>query len=126
MEPAADAPVPAALPARVERGKLALLLGLIAALIVASNVGTILSASLARDHPTALLALSARNRHLLLAVAAGIGALPYTAISFARLLVPAVAFFLLGSWYGDRGLRWLERQAGGTPATIRWVERAFD
>ncbi len=113
-------------PAPIQRGRLAVLLGVIAALLVASNVGTILSASLARDHPLALLALSARNRHLLLAVAAGIGAVPYALVSFARLVTPAVAFYLLGRWYGDRGLRWLERQAGGTPATIRWVERAFD
>jgi membrane protein DedA with SNARE-associated domain len=122
MEPAAVAPVPMA---PIERGKLAVLLSLIGALVVASNVGTILAAHLAQDQPATLLALSARNRHLLLAVAAGIGAVPYTVISFLRLLVPALAFFILGSWYGDRGLRWLERQAGGTPATIRWIEKWF-
>jgi membrane protein DedA with SNARE-associated domain len=113
-------------PAPIQRGRLAVLLGLISALLVASNVGTILSATLVRDHPVALLALSARNRHLLLTVAAGIGAVPYVLVSFARLVAPAVAFFFLGLWYGDRGLRWLERQAGGTPASIRWVERGFD
>jgi membrane protein DedA with SNARE-associated domain len=113
-------------PAPVARGRLAILLGLIAALVVASNVGTILAATLAKEHPAALLALSARNRHLLLAVAAGIGAVPYALVSFGRLVLPAVLLFLLGRWYGDRGLRWLERQAGGTPATIRWVEKAFD
>jgi membrane protein DedA with SNARE-associated domain len=113
-------------PAPIQRGRLAVLLGVISALLVASNVGTILSATLVRDHPVALLALSARNRHLLLTVAAGIGAVPYVLVSFARLVAPAVAFYLLGLWYGDRGLRWLERQAGGTPASIRWVERGFD
>jgi membrane protein DedA with SNARE-associated domain len=123
MEPAADAPVPAA---PIERGRLAILLGIVGALLVASNVGTILSAGLAKDHPLTLLALSARNRHLLLAVAAGIGAVPYVLVSFVRLLTPAIVFFLLGTWYGDRGLRWLERQAGGTPPSVRWVERWFD
>lgn len=113
-------------PMPIQRGRLAILLGIIAALIVASNVGTILSASLVRDHPVALLALSARNRHLLLTVAAGIGAVPYVLVSFARIVAPAVPFYLLGRWYGDRGLRWLERQAGGMPATVRWIERAFD
>src|SRR3954449_12712033 len=123
MEPAADASLS---DASLRRARLAVLLSLIAALVVMANVGTILSANLAKDHPITLLALSARNRHLLLAVAAGIGAVPYTVVSFLRLLVPAIAFFLLGTWYGDRGLRWLERQAGGTPKSIRWVERWFD
>jgi membrane protein DedA with SNARE-associated domain len=127
MEPAADAPGPAGVPVEpLERGRLALLLSIVGALLVASNVGTILSAGLAKDHPLTLLALSARNRHLLLAVAAGVEAVPYVVVSFARLLTPAIVFFLLGFWYGDRGLRWLERQAGGTPASIRWVERWFD
>jgi membrane protein DedA with SNARE-associated domain len=123
MEPAAVAPGPGA---PVARAKLAILLSLIGALIVASNVGTILSAHLAQDQPATLLALSARNRHLLLAVAAGIGLVPYTVIAFLRLLVPAVAFYVLGTDYGDRGLAWLERQAGGRrPASIRWVEHWF-
>jgi membrane protein DedA with SNARE-associated domain len=123
MEPAADASLP---DAPLRRARLAVLLSIIAALLVMANVGTILSANLAKDHPITLLALSARNRHLLLAVAAGIGVIPYVVVSFLRLLAPAIVFFLLGSWYGDRGLRWLERQAGGTPASIRWVERWFD
>ena len=59
-------------------------------------MGTILSANLVKDHPAALLALSARNRHLLLTVAAGIGVVPYAVISFLRLLTPAIAFYLLG------------------------------
>jgi membrane protein DedA with SNARE-associated domain len=121
VEAVASAP-----PAPIQRARLTLLLGLIAALIVASNVGTILSATLVNDHPVALLALSARNRHLLLTVAAGIGAVPYALVSFARLVVPAVAFFVLGQGYGDRGLRWIEQQAGGTPASLRWIEKGFD
>src|SRR3954471_12544175 len=123
MEPAADASVP---DAPLRRARLAVLLSIVAALVVMANVGTILSANLAKDHPVTLLALSARNRHLLLAVAAGIGAVPYVVISFVRLLTPAIVFFLLGAGYGDRGLQWLERQAGGTPASIRFVERWFD
>jgi membrane protein DedA with SNARE-associated domain len=107
------------------RLRLGTLLGLVAVLIVASNVGTILSATLVNDHPVVLIALSARIRHLLLAVAAGIDPAPYYLVGFVRLLVPAIAFYLLGRWYGDVGLRWLERQAGGMPASIRWVEKAF-
>ena len=108
------------------RARLVTLLTIVGILLVMANVGTILSANLVVDHPVWLLAMSARNRHLLLTVAAGIDPVPYALVSFVRLLVPTVAFFLLGKWYGDHGLRWLERQAGGTPASVRWVEKAFD
>src|SRR4051794_377959 len=123
MEPAADASLS---DAPLRRARLAILLSIIATLVVMANVGTILSANLAKDHPVALLALSARNRHLLLAVAAGIGAVPYAAVSSVRLLIPAVAFFLLGTWCGARGLRWGDRRAAGSPATNRGGERWFD
>jgi membrane protein DedA with SNARE-associated domain len=102
------------------------LLAFITTLLVAANVGTILSANLVNHHPLVLLALSSRNRHLLLAVAAGIDPIPYGIVAFVRILAAAVPFFLLGRWYGDRALRWLDRQPGGTPSTIRWVERVFD
>ncbi len=107
------------------RVRLGTLLGLVAALVVASNVGTVLAATLVSDHPGVLLALSSRIRHLLLAVAAGIDPGAYFGIGFVRLALPAVAFYLLGLWYGEAGLRWLERQAGGKPASIRWVEQGF-
>jgi hypothetical protein len=128
---AADVPVESVAESAAEprlrghRIRLSTLLGTVAVLIVASNVGTILSATLVNDHPVVLIALSARIRHLLLAVAAGIDAGPYFAVGFFRLLAPAVVFYLLGRWYGATGLRWLERQAGGMPASIRWVEQAF-
>jgi membrane protein DedA with SNARE-associated domain len=105
--------------------RLATLLGVVAVLLVMSNVGSILAPTLVNDHPVLLLALSARNRHLLFAVGAGIDPLPYVVVSALRLTAAAIPFFLLGRWYGDSGLRWLEKQAGGTPASIRWVESGF-
>jgi membrane protein DedA with SNARE-associated domain len=88
--------------------------------------GTILFSTLVVSHPAVLLVLSSRIRHLLLVVPAGIGALPYFGIAFVRIVFPAAPYYVLGHRYGNRGLAWLEREAGGTPATVRWVEKAFD
>jgi membrane protein DedA with SNARE-associated domain len=105
--------------------RLALLLGFVGVLFTLAQVGTILSPTLVNTHPALLLAMSSRNRHLLFAVGAGIDPLVYALVASLRLTAAAVPFFLLGRWYGDSGLRWLEKQAGGTPASIRWVETGF-
>ena len=79
------------------------------------------------DHPVALLALSARNRHLLLAVAAGIGAVPYTLVSFARLAHPRRRLLPAGQVVRRPGsaLAGSPGRRHARPA-IRWVERGFD
>jgi hypothetical protein len=63
----------AAEPFRFDRGRLTLLLVPIGALIVMANIGTALAPTLVNHHPALLITLDARNRHLLLVVAAGIG-----------------------------------------------------
>jgi hypothetical protein len=88
--------------------------------------GTVFFAALVNRHPALLLVLSSRNRHLLLVVPAGISAVLYVVIPTLRIGLPAVAYYLLGAWYGERGLAWLEREAGGRPSTIRWAEKLFD
>jgi membrane protein DedA with SNARE-associated domain len=88
-------------------------------------LGTIFFAALVTKHPAGLLALSSRNRHLLLVVPTGIGAFAFFGIAFFRITLPAIPYYVLGRRYGSSGLAWLEREAGGTPATISWVEKAF-
>ena len=34
-------------------------------------------------------------------------------------------YFLLGRWYGDRALRWLEARAGNAMRPLLWIERKF-
>lgn len=87
--------------------------------------GTIFFAALVTSHPAGLLALSSRNRHLLLVVPTGISAAAFFGIAFLRLTLPAVLYYVLGRRYGRSGLAWLEREAGGTPATIAWIEKLF-
>ena len=93
---------------------------------IVANVGTILSARLVKSHPAVLLALSSRNRHLLLVKGTGIGIVPFTLIPLVRLGSVALAYFLLARDYGDKGKAWMEREAGGLPGTVGWAERLFD
>ena len=116
----------AAEPFRFDRGRLTLLLVPIGALIVMANIGTALAPTLVNHHPALLITLDARNRHLLLVVAAGIGAVPFFAIGFFRLLISDPLFFLLGRWYGEPAMQWLEAKAGkGATKQLRWIERKF-
>jgi|GEM_PF-200144 membrane protein DedA with SNARE-associated domain len=105
--------------------RLSVLLPLVGVHHVLALLGTIFFAALVSDNPALLLVLSSRLRHLLLVVPAGIPALPYFLIGFVRLTYPAVPYYALGRRYGESGIAWLEREAGGTPATIRWIERWF-
>jgi hypothetical protein len=93
---------------------------------IVANLGTIFSAKLVKSHPAILLALSSRNRHLLLVKGTGIGIVPFTLIPLVRLGGVALAYFLLARDYGDKGKAWMEREAGGLPGTVGWAERVFD
>ena len=93
---------------------------------IVANVGTILSARLVKSHPAVLLALSSRNRHLLLVKGTSIGIVPFVLIPLVRLGGVALAYFLLARDYGDKGKAWMEREAGGLPGTVGWAERLFD
>ena len=37
----------------------------------------------------------------------------------------STVYFLLGHWYGDRSLRWLEQRTGNALRPVLWVERNF-
>jgi membrane protein DedA with SNARE-associated domain len=78
-------------------------------------------------NPELLIALSARIRHLLFVVPAGINELAYWSLGFSRMFVAALLCFAFGYWYGERGMTWLERQLEGQePATFRWIRRGVD
>jgi hypothetical protein len=93
---------------------------------IVANLGTGFSAKLVKSHPAILLALSSRNRHLLLVKGTGIGIVPFTLIPLVRLGGVALAYFLLARDYGENGKAYMEREAGGLPGTVLWAERVFD
>jgi len=97
---------------------------LIGALVIANNVGNIFMTTLARDHPAVLLALNSTNRMLGLTTNQ-LDAWSYYGIGSARLLVADPLFFLLGRWYGDAAIRWVERKWASQGEVLRMFERGF-
>lgn len=74
--------------------------------------------------PQLFIALNARNRNLALAR-------PYLewweffGIATVRLLISDPLFFLLGRWYGDAGVRWIEKRSATYGPMARAAERWF-
>ncbi len=93
-------------------------------LLVASNVGNLFYATLVERRPALLLSLNSTNR-VLVGVTNQLDALTYYGIGFVRLLVADPLFYLLGLFYGDAALRWIERKMGEGAASIIWFEKAF-
>lgn len=94
-------------------------------LLAAANLGTIFWTKLVDDHPGALLALSSRNRHLVLTVPTDLHWTAWAAIGAARLTLSAVVCHLLGRAYGDRALRWFWRYLGMPPEQVTKFENSF-
>lgn len=96
----------------------------IVALIVLSNVGDALAPKLVDTHPLQLLAMNARNRNLIL-VTNNLDATSYYVVGTLRLLVSDPLFFLIGYWYGDTALAWMDRRTKTYGQMVRQVEGWF-
>jgi membrane protein DedA with SNARE-associated domain len=94
------------------------------ALIVAANVGDALTTTWADRHPLLLTLLNARNRVLLLTTNQ-LDPWSYYLAAGARLLAADPLFYLLGRWYGDAMVSWLERRSQTFGEQVRIYERAF-
>jgi membrane protein DedA with SNARE-associated domain len=93
-------------------------------LVVASYVGDALAPSLVDTHPAWLIALNARNRNLVL-VSNSLDAWSFYGIGIVRLLISDPLFFLLGFWYGDAAVRWMERRTRTWGQMLREFEGWF-
>ncbi|MGB8858553.1 MAG: hypothetical protein WCC60_04825 [Ilumatobacteraceae bacterium] len=82
------------------------------ALVVCTNLAAAFWASLLNDRPALLLALSSRNRYLVLTVPSGISPVAWAAVAIARLGAAAIVCHFVGRAYGDRALRWFWRFLG--------------
>jgi membrane protein DedA with SNARE-associated domain len=119
-------PLTAAVPDRPtpSRRTLALLVTPIVVLVIASNIGDLLTTTWAQDHPLALIALNARNRILVLTTNQ-LDTVPYYVVGTLRLLLSDPLFYLLGMLYGDNALAWMERKAPTYGDLLRRVEKFF-
>jgi membrane protein DedA with SNARE-associated domain len=94
------------------------------ALVIASYIGDAAAPTLVDSHPALLIALNARNRNLILATNS-LDAWTYYGIGTVRLLLSDPLFFLLGYWYGDAAVRWMERRTKTWGEMLRQVEQWF-
>lgn len=94
-------------------------------LVIATNVANAVWARWASTNPEGLLALSSRQRYLVLAVAGGISPLAYVAIATVRLALAFTVCHLIGRAYHDQALGWMTRYLGQTPEGIASFQRGF-
>jgi membrane protein DedA with SNARE-associated domain len=92
--------------------------------IILSNVGDAMAPSLVDRHPLLLLAMNARNRNVLL-VTNQLDAVSYYLVGTIRLVISDPLFFLLGHWYGDAAIVWMERRTKTLGQTLRQWEGWF-
>jgi membrane protein DedA with SNARE-associated domain len=92
--------------------------------MVVGLIGNAIHPGLVNSHPLLLVAMEPRNRYLLL-VADKVSFLPFLLVATIRRLVSDPLFYLLGYLYGDRGVRWIERQLGDAGGVVRGFEGLF-
>lgn len=96
---------------RPGRGTLILL---VAPIVVVTSLGLLATAftpALATRHPLLLITLDARNRFLVLA--RRVDLVPFVVVAVLRRTCSDPLFYLLGRYYGEGAVRWLEKKAGG-------------
>jgi membrane protein DedA with SNARE-associated domain len=93
-------------------------------LVIMSYVGDALAPTLFDTHPVLLMALNSRTRNLVL-VTNEVDALTFYSVGLIRLLVSDPLFFLLGMWYGDAAVQWMERRTRTWGQFLRRIEQWF-
>ena len=111
-------------PSREGRRRLTFILVPVVILTVLAYVGDIAAAGLVERHPLWLISLNTRKRYLALVVP-HTSALSFFVVGTIRQLLSDPLFYLLGRWYGDAGVRWLERKMGDGGGVVRFMERGF-
>lgn len=115
-EPAQDART------RPSRRRLFLIVAPIVVLTALGTLATAFTPVLAAKHPLLLIALDARNRMLVLA--REVDVVPFVVVALLRRTLSDPLFYLLGHYYGDGAVRWLEKKGGGGDL-VKITEKGF-
>lgn len=100
------------------------LIGLVLVSQAAAMFGDLALAGFVDRHPALLIALNPRNRNLAL-VTNQLDAVTYYTIGFARLVASDPVYYLLGFWYGERALAWVQKRSRTYGPLIEDGERFF-
>ena len=122
LRPVTDAPRPARTPPSPHT--LRWLVAPVIFLVICSNIANVTWATLQDTHPLLLIALSSINRYLIL-VSDRLDPVSYYGVGTMRLLVSDPLFFLLGYWYGDRALEWMDSRAPSYGPMLRRLQNLF-
>ena len=101
-----------------------LVASVVVAALAAGWIGAALAPTLVARHPLWLIGLNANNRYLILSTNQ-LDGFSFYAVALARRVIPTLAFYLLGYWYGVRAVNWLEHREPDSGQGLRVVERLF-
>jgi hypothetical protein len=104
------------------RRTLILLVAPIIAITTMGFIATAFTPALAARHPLLLITLDARNRFLVLAREVDI--VPFVIVAILRRTFSDPLFYLLGRFYGEGAVRWLEKKAGFGDL-VKYAEKFF-
>ncbi len=93
-------------------------------LVIAAQTGDALAPTLVDQHPLLLISLNARNRNLILVVNQ-VEPLWFFLVGTARLMASDPLFYLLGYFYGDSAVQWVERRSRRWGEWVRQFEDVF-
>ena len=97
----------------------------VAAAVVTGWIGAAFAPTLVARHPLLLIALNSTNRYLILATNQ-LGPTSFYSVAILRRVIPTLAFYLIGLWYGQRAVAWLERRYANGSESVKVVERLFN
>src|SRR5436190_1951281 len=109
---------------RLGKGTLRLIIGAIVVLVIGGMIGDALAPTMVDQHPLWLIMLNARSRNLVLVVNQ-VDAVPYYLVGTFRLLLSDPLFYILGYYYGDTAIKWMEHRAPTYGRFMRNAERWF-